>query len=45
MPKRSAAAELGRKGGLPCAGALTKERRAGIARKTAAKRWAAARGS
>ena len=54
MPKRpvgvradviaKAAAEMGRRGGLARARALTKEQRAGIARKAAAKRWAATRG-
>jgi hypothetical protein len=35
----SAAAQLGRKGGKARAAALTKEQRAEIARKAAAKRW------
>jgi hypothetical protein len=45
MPKRSAAAEMGRKGGLARARALTKEQRAGIAKKAAATRWARRRRS
>lgn len=36
---KSAAAELGRKGGKARAAAMTPERRAEIARKAAAKRW------
>ncbi len=38
-PRRSAAAELGSKGGKARATLLTKERRAEIARGAAAKRW------
>ncbi|WP_043836228.1 hypothetical protein [Muricoccus aerilatus] len=40
-PPLSPAAELGRKGGEARAKAMTPERRAEIARKAAAKRWAA----
>lgn len=40
LPERSAAAELGSKGGKARAKALTKEQRARIAKKAAAKRWA-----
>lgn len=39
-PLASAAAELGRRGGQARAATLTKKRRAEIARKAAAKRWA-----
>jgi hypothetical protein len=38
-PKRSAAAELGSKGGKARAAAISKKRRSEIARKAAAKRW------
>lgn len=40
-PERSAAAELGKKGGDARAQNLTPERRAEIARKAASKRWQA----
>jgi hypothetical protein len=40
LPERSAAAELGSKGGKARANALSKRRRSEIARKAAAKRWA-----
>lgn len=39
LPKRSAAAELGAKGGKARAKAISPERRAEIARKAAQKRW------
>ena len=39
-PKNEAAAELGRKGGKKRAESMTPERRAEIARRAAAKRWA-----
>jgi len=39
LPERSAAAELGRKGGKARAAGLSKKRRSEIARKAAAKRW------
>ena len=39
-PVRSAAAELGRRGGKKCAENMTPERRAEIARKAAEERWA-----
>ena len=39
LPERSAAAELGSKGGKARAASLTKKRRAEIARKDAAARW------
>ena len=39
-PLKSAAAELGRRGGQARAASLSKKQRAEIARKAAAKRWA-----
>jgi hypothetical protein len=39
LSERSAAAELGAKGGAARANALTKKRRSEIAKKAAAKRW------
>lgn len=39
VPARSAAAEMGKKGGEARAKAMTPERRADIARAAAAKRW------
>ena len=39
-PQRSAAAELGSRGGKARAAALSKKKRTEIARKAAAKRWA-----
>jgi hypothetical protein len=45
LPKRSTAAAMGRTGGMARARALTKGQRAMIAKKAAATRWAATRGS
>jgi hypothetical protein len=45
LPERSAAAALGSKGGEARARALSKKRRAEIARKAALKRWAGKRDS
>jgi hypothetical protein len=39
LPERSAAAELGSKGGKARAATLSKKRRSEIAKKAAAKRW------
>ncbi|MDB5406605.1 MAG: RNA-binding protein [Rhodospirillales bacterium] len=44
-PPRSAAAELGSKGGKARAATMTPERRKEIAEKAAAKRWGAKRGT
>jgi hypothetical protein len=39
LPERSAAAEMGAKGGKARANALSKKRRSEIAKRAAAKRW------